>query len=131
MKNRNSHLIKGSGEQEGDTFLAPVATAASASTCSRRWAKISSYLATMLAVTAFLTLTSCSLPDFFRSANNSRLGDGGYQGFLSGSVDDAAGGHAKTAIVMAATGDDAAAARAGLDASDGVLARVLERAGGA
>ena len=49
----------------------------------------------MLAVTALLTLTSCSLPDFFRSVGNSRLGDGGYQGFLSGSVDDASGRHAR------------------------------------
>ncbi len=44
---------------------------------------------------------------------------------------DAASGHAKTAIVMAATGDDAGSARARLDAASGVLANALASPGGA
>jgi hypothetical protein len=49
----------------------------------------------ILAVSSLLLLSSCSLPDFFRSAGNNRLADGGYQGFLSGSLADAAGPHAR------------------------------------
>jgi len=55
-------------------------------------AKLSSLPALLLLTTGLLTVVSCSLPNVLRGRNGS-VGDGGYQGYLSGSLADAAGHH--------------------------------------
>ncbi|MEM6572268.1 MAG: N-acetylmuramic acid 6-phosphate etherase [Planctomycetota bacterium] len=101
--------------------------------------------ATKLALNTLTTLTMARLGKTHRgrmvdvdTSANAKLVDRGARLVMEfGGVDRAraldllalADGHAKTAIVMAATGDDAGSARARLDAAGGVLTRALAKGG--
>jgi len=73
------------GKMEGD-----VAEGRSVWAFPARGAKLSSPPLMLLLAACLLTFTSCSLPNVLRGRDGS-LTDGGYQGFLSGSLADAAG----------------------------------------
>ncbi len=57
----------------------------------RQRAKLSSLPVLLLLAACLLMVASCSLPNVLRGRDHSSLGNGGYQGFLSGSLADAAG----------------------------------------